>query len=63
MTMYKLFLEINDNQPAYYLQVNPQQHKTKVDETAVVQVAFMLDCKRIDKITDKKDFLHWWEIE
>lgn len=61
--MYKLFLEIDDKQPAYFLQVNPQQHKTKVSETAIVHVAFILDCHRIDKITEKQDFLHWWEIE
>ena len=44
MNMYKLFLEIDDNQPAYFLQVNPQQTKTKVDETAICDVAFLLDC-------------------
>lgn len=62
MIMYKLFIEIDDKQPAYFLQVNPQNRKVEVDETAVVHAAFVLDCHRIDKITEKQDFLHWWEI-
>lgn len=60
MIMFKLFYNKDDNQPAYYLQCNPQNEMVSFDDYDIIEIAKKLSCSRIDKITDVKDFINWW---
>ena len=63
MKMYKFFLNIADEQPAYYLQVNPQNKEVDPDDFDIIQAAKILLCDRIDEITPEKDTQNWWVYE
>lgn len=63
MIMFKFFYRVDDSQPAYYLQTNPQNHEVEFDDFLIVDIAMKLQCKRIDKITNSADYLRWWVDE
>ena len=63
MIMFKFFYNIEDEQPAYYLQTNPQNPNVKFDDFWILDIALKLQCHRIDKITNAQDYLKWWVYE
>lgn len=60
MVMFKFFYDKTDEQPAYFLQVNPQNDMVSFDDFDMIEIAKKLFCTRIDKITDVQDYLNWW---
>lgn len=63
MLMFKFFYGIDDSQPAFYLQSNPQNRDVYFDDFWIVDIAKRLRCKRIDKITNSAEYLRWWVAE
>lgn len=60
MIMFKFFYNVDDSQPAYYLQINPQNPNVEFCDFSIVEIAIKLSCHRIDKITEVADILRWW---
>lgn len=60
MKMYKFYFNINDDEPAYYLQLNPKNKEVDSDDWGIIEAAKILLCDRIDEITNEKDTINWW---
>ena len=63
MRMFKLYLKVDDEQPTFYLQVNPQAPEYHFYHNQIALVAKDLGCRRIDEITPEKDTRNWWVNE
>lgn len=59
MRMYKFYLNTTDEQPAYFLQVNPQNKEVDLDDFGIIEAAKILLCDRVDEISDEKDTINW----
>lgn len=60
MIMFKFFYSVDDSQPAFFLNINPQNPDVQFEDSLIVEIAKKLRCQRVSKITERADWLFWW---